>query len=221
MQRIFDILFSALGLIILAPLLVPIMIILKFTGEGEIFFIQQRVGRSGKMFGLLKFATMLKNSPNIGTGTITVKGDPRVLPFGSFLRKTKINELPQLINILKGDMSVIGPRPQDLRCFVVFNKEDQENIKKIRPGLSGIGSIFFRDEESIMDRDDIVDKEKFYDEVISPYKGKLESWYYKNKSLFLYFKLIWLTAVVVISSKYKVNYNNLFEDFPAVPDELK
>ena len=221
MQRFFDILFSAVGLLILAPLLVPIMIILKFTGEGEIFFIQQRVGKGGEMFGLLKFATMLKDSPNIGTGTITVKGDPRVLPFGSFLRKTKVNELPQLINILKGDMSIIGPRPQDLRCFVVFNKEDQENIKKVRPGLSGIGSIFFRDEESIMDRDDILDKEKFYDEVISPFKGKLESWYYNNQSLFLYFKLIWLTAVVVISSTYKVNYNSLFENFPKIPEELK
>jgi len=220
MQRFFDILFSAVGLLILAPLLVPIMIILKFTGEGEIFFTQQRVGKDGEMFGLLKFATMLKDSPNIGTGTITVKGDPRVLPFGSFLRKTKVNELPQLINILKGDMSIIGPRPQDLRCFVVFNKEDQENIKKVRPGLSGIGSIFFRDEESIMDKESIADKEKFYDEIISPFKGKLESWYYKNKSLFLYFQLIWLTAVVVISSQYKVDYNSLFEDFPEIPKEL-
>ena len=221
MQRFFDILFSALGLIILAPLLVPIMIILKFTGEGEIFFIQQRVGKGGEMFGLLKFATMLKDSPNIGTGTITVKGDPRVLPFGSFLRKTKINELPQLINILKGDMSVIGPRPQDLRCFVVFNKEDQENIKKVRPGLSGIGSIFFRDEESIMDRDDIIDKEKFYDEVISPFKGKIESWYYNNKSLFLYFQLIWLTIYVVIKSDAKINYQKLFKNFSDIPKDLR
>ena len=170
MQRFFDIIFSSAALIVLSPLLVPIVIILKFTGEGEIFYVQQRVGKDGKMFGLLKFATMLKDSPNMGTGTITVKGDPRVLPFGRFLRKTKINELPQLINILKGDMSIIGPRPQDLRCFVVFPEKDQENIKKVRPGLSGIGSIIFRDEEGIMAREEIKDKVYFYDHVISPTK---------------------------------------------------
>jgi len=107
MQRFFDIFFSSLALLILLPLLIPIAIILKFTGEGEVFYIQQRMGKGGSMFGLLKFATMLKDSPNIGTGTITVKNDPRVLPIGSFLRKTKINELPQLINILRGDMSII------------------------------------------------------------------------------------------------------------------
>jgi len=221
MQRFFDIFFSGLALLAFAPILIPIMIILKFTGEGEIFFIQQRVGKNGDMFGLLKFATMLKDSPNIGTGTITVKGDPRVLPFGKFLRKSKINELPQLINILKGEMSVIGPRPQDLRCFVVFNKEDQENIKKVRPGLSGIGSIIFRDEESMLDHANIEDREGFYDNVISPYKGQVESWYVKNQTISLYFKLIWFTVVIVLSSNSNINFEKLFKDFPSPPDELR
>ncbi len=219
MQRFFDIVFSSLALLILSPLLVPIIIILKFTGEGEIFFIQQRVGKNGEMFGLLKFATMLKDSPNLGTGTITVKNDPRVLPFGAFLRKTKINELPQLINILKGDMSVIGPRPQDIRCFVVFNKEDQENIKKMRPGLSGIGSVVFRNEELIMDND-IEDREKFYDEIISPYKGKLETWYYNNQSLYTYFLLIFLTIWAVFNSTTKLHFK-VFQNLPKVPKELE
>ena len=218
MQRFFDIFFSGLALLVLSPLLIPIMIILKFTGEGEIFFIQQRVGRNGEMFGLLKFATMLKNSPNIGTGTITLKGDSRVLPFGKFLRKSKINELPQLINILKSDMSVIGPRPQDMRCFVVFDKKDQANIKKVRPGLSGIGSIFFRDEETILDK--AKDKEHFYDYIISPYKGKVESWYVEHQSLLLYFQLIWLTIVVVLISTKKIDYHKVFENFPEIPKEL-
>jgi lipopolysaccharide/colanic/teichoic acid biosynthesis glycosyltransferase len=218
MQRFFDIIFSTLALLILTPLLIPIIIILKFTGEGEIFFIQQRVGKNGEMFGLIKFATMLKDSPNMGMGTITIKNDSRVLPFGKFLRKTKINELPQLINILKGDMSIIGPRPQDIRCFVVFNKEDQENIKKVRPGLSGIGSIVFRDEETIMDK--IADKKNFYDNVISPYKGKLESWYFKHKSIGLYFKLIWLTIYVVIKPDAKINYKKLFDGFPNNPFDM-
>lgn len=221
MQRFFDILFSSVALAVFSPLMVPVMVILKFTGEGEVFYVQQRVGKDGEMFGLLKFATMLKDSPNMGTGTITVRGDPRVLPFGKFLRKTKINELPQLINILKGDMSIIGPRPQDMRCFVVFNPEDQENIKKVRPGLSGIGSIIFRDEEGIMARKEIEDKAYFYDHVISPYKGKVESWYVEHQSIDLYFKLIWLTIIVVIVPNYEIHYAKLFKDFPEPPAELK
>lgn len=220
MQRFFDIFFSGLALLLLSPLLIPIIVILKFTGEGEIFFVQERVGRNGEMFGLLKFATMLKNSPNLGTGTITVKGDPRVLPFGKFLRKSKINELPQLINILKGDMSIIGPRPQHIRNFKAFDIEDQKNIKKVKPGLSGMGSILFRNEEAIMDRDDIIDKEYFYDNVISPYKGKVESWYVENRSIFLYFQLIWLTMLIVVFSKYEIDFEKKFKNFPSIPAEL-
>jgi lipopolysaccharide/colanic/teichoic acid biosynthesis glycosyltransferase len=221
-QRFFDILFSSAALIVLSPLLVPVVIILKFTGEGEIFYTQQRVGKDGKPFGLLKFATMLKDSPNMGTGTITVKDDPRVLPFGKFLRKTKINELPQLLNILKGDMSIIGPRPQDKRCFVVFHNEDKENIKKVRPGLSGVGSIIFRDEESLLDgQKDLKAKEDFYDNVISPYKGKVESWYVKHQNIGLYFKLIWLTVVAVLKPSEKIDFEKMYDDFPPMPDALK
>ena len=222
MQRFFDIVFSGLALLFLAPILIPIMIILKFTGEGEIFYIQQRVGQGGEMFGLLKFATMLKDSPNLGSGTITVKNDPRVLPLGGFLRKTKINELPQLLNILKGDMSIIGPRPQDKRCFVVFDEEDQENIKKVRPGLSGVGSIIFRDEETLLDtQESLKAKEDFYDNVISPYKGKVESWYYKHQSISLYFKLIWLTVLAVIKPDEKISFEEMYDNFPSLPESLK
>ena len=221
MQRFFDIIFSGGALLVLSPLLIPVIVILKFTGEGEIFFIQQRVGKDGKMFGLLKFATMLKDSPNIGTGTITTKDDPRVLPFGKFLRKTKINELPQLINIFKGDMSVIGPRPQDTRCFVVFDKEDQENIKKVRPGLSGVGSIVFRDEESLLAVDDMKEREYIYDHIISPYKGKCETWYVKHQNIGLYFKLIWLTVLAVLKPEKVIRFDKMYDDFPKMPKELE
>ncbi len=111
MQRLLDIILSGLALLVLSPLMIPIAIGLVLTGEHEIFYFQSRVGRGGQMFKLFKFATMLKNSPNIGTGTITLKNDPRILPMGKFLRNTKINELPQLLNILRGDMSFVGPRP--------------------------------------------------------------------------------------------------------------
>ena len=203
MQRFFDIIFSAMALVIFSPFLIPVSIILKFSGEGEIFYVQQRVGKDGKMFGLLKFATMLKDSANIGTGTVTVKNDPRVLPIGKFLRKSKINELPQLLNIFLGDMSVIGPRPQTERCFLAFPQNSQDAIVQVKPGLSGIGSIVFRDEESILDNPDI-DRLKFYDDEIAPYKGELEQWYVKHHNLYTYFMLIGLTVWVVIFSDSKV-----------------
>lgn len=218
MQRLLDILFSGVALLILAPLLVPIVILLRFTGEGEIFYVQQRIGRGGKMFGLLKFATMLKNSPNLGTGTVTVKNDPRVLPMGGFLRKTKINELPQLINILKGDMSIVGPRPQTQRCFDAFPMASQAEIVKVRPGLSGIGSIFFRDEEDLMHA--AKDPNRFYDEVIMPYKGALEEWYVRNASLATYLLVIFVTAWVVIFPTSRIAWS-VFSGLPTPPDELK
>lgn len=196
MQRLFDILLSGLALLVLSPLLVPIAIFLRFTGEGEIFFLQNRVGRNGQPFALYKFATMLKNSPSIGTGTVTLKDDPRILPAGKLLRKTKINELPQLLNILNGSMSIIGPRPQTQRCFDAFPRQSQESIVKVRPGLSGIGSIVFRDEEEMMHGHQ--DPNWFYDQVIMPYKGQLEEWYVQNQNLYTYFMLIGLTVWVVL-----------------------
>lgn len=214
MQRLFDIFFSGIALVILTPLLIPIAIALKFSGEGEVFYAQQRVGRNGKMFALLKFATMLKDSPNLGTGTVTVRNDPRVLPFGHFLRKTKINELPQLLNIFFGDMSVIGPRPQTLRCFEAFTAEVQNQIIKVRPGLSGIGSIIFRDEESLLHNE--TDPTAYYDTVIAPYKGDVEKWYINNQSLTNYFLIIFMTVWVVLFSKSQIA-RKVFSDLPKPP----
>ncbi len=214
LQRFFDILFSALALLVLSPLLLIVMVILKFTGEGEIFYIQPRVGEDGKIFNLLKFATMLKDSPNMGTATVTIKNDPRVLPFGKFLRKTKINELPQLVNILKGDMSLIGPRPQTKRCFLAFPKSVQESIVKVKPGLSGIGSIVFRDEETMLDNP-AIDRLLFYDDIIAPYKGELEKWYIKHRDIFTYFALIFSTIWVVLKPQSKI-HKKIFADLPEV-----
>ena len=117
-MRFIDLCFSSLGLIILLPLFLAVAILLKFTGEGDIFYLQERIGLNGKTFFIIKFATMLRNSPNIGSGTITSKNDSRILPVGKILRKTKINELPQLLNVLFGDMSIIGPRPH-VECDLV------------------------------------------------------------------------------------------------------
>lgn len=217
MQRLFDVLLSGLALLVFSPLLLPIMLVLRLTGEGEVFYVQERLGRGGKPFGLYKFATMLKNSPSLGTGTVTVKGDPRVLPVGRFLRKTKINELPQLLNIFKGDMSIIGPRPQTRRCFDAFPASSQAEIIKVRPGLSGIGSIVFRDEEELMHVSQ--EPERFYDEVIMPYKGRLEEWYVANQGLGTYIACIFITAWVVLMPRSGIVWR-VFSRLPAPPPEL-
>ena len=218
MIRFLDIILSAGALICLSPLLLPVILILKVTGEGEVFFYQERVGKSLVKFKLLKFATMLKDSPNIGTGSITVNNDPRVLPFGKFLRKSKINEIPQLINILIGDMSLIGPRPVTYDAFCLYEKEVQEQISLVRPGLSGIGSIIFRDEENFLD--DKLNPRLYYKEVIAPFKGEVECWYVHNQSIRLYLKAIILTLFVLLFPNSKFIWKT-FPTLPNIPDNLK
>jgi len=218
MQRIFDVVFSFMALLLLSPILLAVALMLRLSGEGEIFFLQERIGQYRKPFQLIKFATMLKNSPNMGTGTVTMKNDPRVLPFGSLLRKSKINELPQLLNIFLGDMSIIGPRPQALRCFNVFPKKEQNIIIQVKPGLSGIGPVVFRGEEEILEGyEGTLD---FYDNVIAPYKGQVESWYVDHQTLTIYFCLILMTVWVVIFPKSGLVWR-LFKEVPIPPDTLK
>ena len=216
--RFFDVVLSGLALIVLSPLLIPIVLFLKFSGEGEIFFLQERVGKNREMFKLFKFATMLKDSPSMGTGTVTMKNDPRVLPAGKFLRKTKINELPQLLNVFIGHMSLVGPRPQAPRCFDAFPIEAQDIIVQVKPGLSGIGPIVFRGEEDILEgHSGTLD---FYDNVIGPYKGEVESWYVEKQNILVYASLIFLTAWVVLFPTSSIIWH-FFEDLPVPPDVLK
>jgi lipopolysaccharide/colanic/teichoic acid biosynthesis glycosyltransferase len=217
MQRILDVIFSFSALVLLSPFLFPVIIILRFTGEGEVFYVQKRVGLRGRKFGLLKFATMLKDSPNIGPGEITVSGDPRVLPFGKFLRKSKLNELPQIWNIFVGHMSIVGPRPMVPNTYANYPKPAQQKLNTVRPGLTGIGSIVFRDEERFL-----IDREnptQFYNNHIIPYKSDIEIWYVKNQSLCLYSKIIFITAWVVLFPNSKL-VNKLFAHLPQMPEEL-
>ena len=216
MTRILDFIFSLLAIFFLLPLLIPIMIILKFTGEGELFYSQMRIGRDQKEFALLKFATMLRNSPSIGTGTITVKDDPRILPVGRFLRKYKLNELPQLFNVLTGTMSLIGPRPQAKRNFDFFPEEAKPVIASVRPGLSGIGSIIFSDEENILDQEN---SEDFYADQIMPYKAELELFYVDQHGPKMYLQLIFSTLSVLLTGK---SYLDLMHpSLPKPPKALK
>lgn len=218
MQRLLDILISAAAVIALSPLLLIVMLVLRLTGEGEIFYSQSRIGVGGREFALLKFATMLKNSPNIGTGTVTLANDPRILPAGRMLRKTKLNEVPQLFNVIRGDMSLIGPRPLTTQTFNMYPEAARAKIASVRPGLSGIGSIVFRNEEKILTNSDhALDT---YEKVIAPYKAQLECWYVENRTLVLYLKSIMATFVVVLLDDEAITWA-LFPDIPAPPEPLR
>lgn len=228
MTRIIDVVVSFCAICALFPFMLPIMVALKLTGEHDTFYRQTRIGKGGKKFGVWKFATMLRNSASMPGGLITQKDDPRMLPLGRFLRTTKINELPQLINVFVGEMSFVGPRPFVTSHFEMYPKASQEAIKAMTPGVTGIGSLVFRNEEEILD---VVGEEAgggdvgrtaandFHDNVITPYKGKLEEWYLQHKSLGNYFKLIFLTAWSVVSPEFKGA--SAFRDLPEIPQELK
>ena len=212
-KRLLDIIISLLALIILSPLLLPIIIILRFSAEGYVFYFQDRIGKDRVNFKIIKFATMLKDSPNLASGSITLSGDWRVTKPGKFLRKTKINELPQIINILKGDISLVGPRPLVTKTFSAYNEDVQSKIYNVKPGLTGIGSIIFRDEESIISAVKDEDPHEFYKRIIAPYKGELEMWYQSNCSFLLDLQLIFMTAWVILVPTSKL-YEKWFKDLP-------
>ena len=218
-KRLFDLTIAVLSLLLLFAPMILVMIILKFTGEGEIFYLQKRLGYLNNEFKIIKFATMVKNSPNIGTGSLTLRDDPRVLPFGNFLRKSKINELPQIFNVIIGNMSIVGPRPQMKVDFDKFPPKKRNEIYKSKPGITGIGSIIFRDEEKWISNCN-GDKHEFYKNKIAPYKTDVELWYYKNQSLFVDVKLVILTAWVIIFTNSDF-VERIFKSLPKKPSYLQ
>lgn len=200
------------------PFLIPVSLILLFTGEHEILYLQKRVGYKNNYFKIWKFATMMKNSANMGTGSLTVRNDPRVTPFGKILRKTKINELPQIINLIIGNMSIVGARPQMDVDFLKFPEHVQKVIYNSMPGITGIGSIIFRDEEKWITNAG-GDPHIFYKNHIAPYKGELEIWYQNNLTFWTDIKLVFCTAWVIIFSESELPYK-IFKGLPLKPEEL-
>lgn len=209
-KRFFDLLVSLIALLILSPLLVIVIILLALTGEHSVFFFQKRIGYKNREFHIWKFATMLKDSPNIGTGAITLRNDPRVTPVGRFLRMTKINELPQLINVLIGNMSIVGARPQMKKGFDLYPPEVQKVIYNTPPGITGIGSVIFRDEEKIVSESS--DIEATYRQIFQ-YKGAVEMWYQRKISFYTDLMIIFLTAWALISPHNQLVY----KIFPSLP----
>lgn len=209
---------SSLAITVLLPFMVPIIIGLLLTGEHYVFYFQERIGYRNGTFRIWKFATMLKNSPNLPGGMHTTRRDPRLMPLGGFLRKTKINELPQLVNIFKGDMSIIGPRPLAGNTFDPYPEHVKANIYNVRPGLTGIGSIVFRDEEKLLSETNL-DPQEYYAKYISPYKGALELWYQEHLSFRTDSMLVFLTTWVIIFPDSGL-VHKLFSDLPSRPEYL-
>ena len=215
MKRLLDIVVSGVLLLILLIPGILILLLLRFTGEGDVFYPQPRVGLGGKIFTVYKLVTMRVGSEAIGTQDITIRNDPRVLPIGRILRKTKLNELPQIFNVFNGDMSLVGWRPLVEKSFSYYPKHVRENIVESRPGLTGMGSIFFRDEEALLEK---TNKElrQLYIEDIAPYKGELELWYSKNRTFLLDLKILFCTVWVILFPNSKL-YQKLFPDTPSPP----
>ncbi len=211
-KRFFDIVFSLVAIVLLLPVFIPVIILLLLTGEHEVFYKQDRVGYKNKIFKILKFATMLKNSPNMGDGDITKRGDPRITAVGKLLRQSKLNELPQVFNIFLGDMSFVGPRPLMKVGFDRYSDEMKSKVYNAQPGLTGIGSIVFRDEELIITQSNLPPHECYRD-IILPYKGALEVWYHKHLNFFTDFMILFLTAWYIVFPKS----NMVYKVFPSLP----
>lgn len=201
MKRIFDIFFSTLGLICLSPLFLLVSILIKLTSPGPVFFKQERIGKNFRPFLLYKFRTMVPDAAQRGH-LITAGDDKRITRIGRILRKTKIDELPQLINVLKGDMSLVGPRPE-VRKYVEMYRKDYEEILKIRPGITDIASLKFRNEEELLKGKE--NYEEYYAHVILPEKIKLAKEYLKKMSLWFDVKLILKTIFSILYPTHTIN----------------
>ncbi|MDG6006649.1 sugar transferase [Candidatus Brocadia sapporoensis] len=194
MKRLFDLVFSVIGLIVCLPLFVLIAFLIKCNSRGPVFFIQKRVGKGFRLFKLYKFRTMITDASQKGL-QVTAVGDPRITKVGRFLRKTKIDELPQLINVFKGDMSLVGPRPEVPKYVEIF-RDDYQDILKIKPGITDYATIEFRDEEGVLEK--FEDPEDGYIREVLPIKIKLYKKYLEDSGFFTDVKLIVLTLTKIV-----------------------
>lgn len=209
-----DILFASFLIVLLFPLLLMTSILL-FLSNNQIIYSKLRIGHHQKPFTILKFVTMIPNSHNMTYGTMTIGNDPRITPVGRILRKFKIDELPQLWNVIIGNMSFIGPRPLDKSEFDCYPDDVKHLIYTIKPGITGVGSIVFRNEDKMLS-DASVSPVDLYREKIAPYKGALELWYIENQSFYVDFMILLLTGLAIIAPDHQFIYK-IFPSLPVKP----
>lgn len=196
LKRIFDFILSIIGLFILLPLLFIIVVLIYLFSGSPIFFIQERIGSLGKHFTLYKFRTMFENADQLDGGSITIGNDPRITSIGKILRRWKLDELPTIWNVLKGDMSLVGPRP-DVPGYADILKGNDRRILELRPGITGPATLKYANEEKLLAN--VEDPKKYNDEVIFPDKVKINLEYLDNWSL-------WLDIKIIFKTIFRMNY---------------
>ena len=196
LKRAFDILVGLTALTLLSPFIVLAALAIKLDTRGPVSYLQKRVGRDGKVFACVKFRTMVVGAENQGLGLEVAQDDDRITRVGQLLRNWTFDEVPQLINVLKGDMSIVGPRPLTQEPFLLLPEEAREEFYSTRPGLTGIGSVAFRHEEEFLARSSKSTTD-CYREDIAPFKAALELWYSRHRSFAVDLKIILLTAVTI------------------------
>ncbi len=193
-KRILDLCISALGLVLLGPVMLVLSLWVKLDSRGPVLYRGERVGKDGRPFLMYKFRTMVLEADTIGPA-ITYRGDPRVTKAGKFLRHTKLDELPQLINVFKGEMSLVGPRPED-PSYVAHYSAQQREVLRVKPGITGLTQLEYRDEASLLEG---TSADEDYLSQIMPEKLTLDLYYIQNRSLALDIKILWQTAVTLLS----------------------
>ena len=196
-KRLFDITLSQLALVQLCPLLLAVALWVRLDSPGPVLFRQQRVGRGGRLFGILKFRTMQVNAEAAGL-QITVGQDPRITSAGRWLRHSKLDELPQLLNVLRGEMSMVGPRPEVPRYVALYPADQRATVLSVRPGITDLASLAFRDESTLLARS--ADPERTYVEEILPIKLRHACDYVVRRSLWLDLRILALTALVLLGA---------------------
>jgi lipopolysaccharide/colanic/teichoic acid biosynthesis glycosyltransferase len=192
-KRVLDLLVSAVGLVLFSPVMLILGIWIKLDSKGPVFYRGERVGKDGRSFRMYKFRTMVMEADHIGPA-ITYREDPRVTNVGKFLRRTKLDELPQLVNVLKGEMSLVGPRPED-PSYVAHYSAQQREVLRVKPGITGLTQLEYRDEASMLEG---ASADEDYLSQIMPEKLRLDLDYTQDRSLALDIKILWQTAVTLL-----------------------
>ena len=209
-KRTLDFIVALIAILLSSPIMALTLLALILSGEFSPILAQWRVGRSGQLFLFYKFRTM-KKQKNKGS-SLTLANDSRITFLGKILRATKIDEFPQFFNVLNGDISFVGPRPLMPEIFKIYDLQDQELIGSVKPGITGLGSVVFRNEQTIL-KNTNQPSEKVYKDIIAPLKADLEKWYVQNQSLTVDFKILVLTVWAVVYSRTKLVYR-LFKNLP-------
>ena len=211
-KRFFDIVFALMGIVITGPFLLLSIFIIFISGETKPLFIQLRVGKDRQLFRFYKLRTM-KRTQSKNSGPITFHGDDRITKVGMFLRWSKMDEFPQFFNVLNGDLSFVGPRPLMPETFYAYDKSTQKRIAKVKPGITGVGSVVFRNEALLLKQAGENKQKDFYLNKILPYKGELEEWYVKHQSFGVDLKLLFFSAAVIAYSRM-TGLHNYFKNLP-------